>query len=106
MRLLAMLAVTATLAACATPCPDTPSGPVTSDFNCEDGSTLRVTFTEAPDMVRVEQEGYTTLNLPARVTGGGYRYADEGAELRGRGVEVRWQRPGAAETICHRAPLQ
>ncbi|WP_395645939.1 MliC family protein [Terricaulis sp.] len=110
MRPLAVLALTAALGAlltaCATPCPDVPQGAVTADFNCEDGSSLRVTFTEAPDAARVEQEGYTTLDLPARVTGGGFRYADGGAELHGSRVEMRWQRPGAAETICHRAPLQ
>lgn len=106
MRFLATLALTAVLAAWATPWPDTVAGSVTTDFTCEDGSSLRVTFTESPAAARVEQEGYTALDLPARATAGGYRYADGGSELRGRGVEVRWARPGAAETICRRAPIQ
>lgn len=105
MRFLALIAITAVLGACATPCPDAGGAPETARFNCEDSSSLTVTFTSNPDSARVEQEGYTTLELPARVVSGGYRYADGGTELRGRGVEVRWQRPGAAETICHRAPF-
>jgi hypothetical protein len=61
---------------------------------------LSVTFTRNPDSARVAQEGYVTVDLPARVTGSGYRYAAEGAELRGRANEALWTRPGAAETIC------
>lgn len=90
------------LAACQTPCPAPDTGPVTSSFTCEDGSTLEVTFTRRPDSARVVQEGYTTIDLPARITGSGYRYADDGAELRGRGPEAQWTRPGAEETICQR----
>lgn len=88
------------LAACQTPCPAPERGPTTATFRCEDGSDLHVTFTDEPDSARVEQEGYTTLDLPARITGSGYRYAAEGAELRRRGAEVSWTRPGAAETLC------
>jgi membrane-bound inhibitor of C-type lysozyme len=90
------------LAACQTPCPAPDSEPTTATFRCEDGSMLEVTFTRGPDAARVVQEGYTTLNLPARVTGSGYRYSESGAELRGRGAEAQWTRPGAAETTCHR----
>ena len=103
MRFLAIAAVTAILGACATPCPDVSNVTETARFNCEDDSVLTVTFSN--EAARVEQEGYTAVDLPARVVSGGYRYADGGNELRGRGVQVRWQRPGAAETICHRAPF-
>jgi membrane-bound inhibitor of C-type lysozyme len=88
------------LAACQTPCPAPDTAPVTTAFNCEDGSVLSVTFSYNPDSARVAQEGYTTVDLPARVTGSGYKYADNGAELRGRLNEVHWTRPGAAETVC------
>lgn len=96
MRVAAFFAVLA-LAACQTPCPAT-SEPVTMRFDCEDGSNLSVTFT--PEQAVVVQEGYTTITLPARVAGAGYRYAGNGAELRGRPIESRWTRPGAAETLC------
>jgi hypothetical protein len=69
-------------------------------FECEDGSELEATFTL--DQAVVVQEGYTTLVLPSRISSSGYRYADNGAELRGRMNETRWTRPGAAETICER----
>ena len=89
------------LAACQTPCPAPNTGPVTTQFMCEDGSNLSVTFTFAPDFARVEEEGYTTLTLPARIAGSGYAYVGSGAELRQHGPETSWTRPGATETICH-----
>lgn len=101
MRAIAILAVL-TLSGCLTPCPAPATGAATSSFECGDGSGLAVTFSQAPDAARVAQDGYTTLILPARLTASGYRYAEGGAELRGRGAEVRWTRPGAAETICQR----
>jgi membrane-bound inhibitor of C-type lysozyme len=100
MRAAAFLAVLA-LAACQTPCPAPQTAPVNVSFRCEDGSLLNVTFTRSPDAVRVAQEGYTVVDLPSRVTGSGYKYADNGAELRGRSTEVHWTRPGAAETVCN-----
>lgn len=100
MRAAIVLAALA-LAACQTPCPAPDTAPVTTAFTCEDGSVLTVTFSHNPDAARVAQEGYTTVDLPARVTGSGYKFADNGAELRGRLNEVRWTRPGAAETICN-----
>ncbi|MFO1016841.1 MAG: MliC family protein [Hyphomonadaceae bacterium] len=100
MRLAAIFAILA-LASCQTPCPGPETGSRTAAFHCEDGSDLNVTFAYgATDSARVVQDGYTTLDLPARIMGSGYRYADNGAELRGRGREVRWTRPGAAETVC------
>jgi hypothetical protein len=97
MRAFAFIAAL-TLAACQTPCPAVNTEPTVSNFTCEDGSELRVTFT--PDQAVVEQEGYVTLTLPSRVSGSGYRYNAEGAELRGRSIDARWTRPGAAETLC------
>lgn len=100
MRLAAVVIAVAALAGCQTPCPAPDTGPTNARFHCEDGSDLAVTFTRSPDAARIVQEGYTTLILPARVTGSGYRYADNGAEMRGRGSEAQWTRPGAAETTC------
>jgi len=99
MRALIVFAAFA-LAACQTPCPAPDTGPTVVNFRCEDGSQLRVTFTRNPDMARVEEEGYTTLTLQARIQGSGYRYSDGGAEFRSRGVETGWTRPGAVETLC------
>lgn len=96
----AILIAAFALAACQTPCPAPDTGPVTRVFRCEDGSELNVTFTRSPDFARVVQEGYTTVDLPARITGSGFRYAEGGAELRGRSLEANWTRPGAAETLC------
>lgn len=92
------------LGACQTPCPAVDTSPLTATFRCEDGSRLEVTFTRRPDSARVVQEGYTTIDLPARISGSGFRYADGGAELRGRGSEAQWTRPGAEETHCEREP--
>jgi hypothetical protein len=99
MRAAAVFAVLV-LAACQTPCPAPDTGPSTASFQCADGSVLNVTFTRNPDMARVAQEGYVAVDLPLRVTGSGFRYAANGSDLRGRGREARWTRPGAAETEC------
>lgn len=99
MRIAVLLAAFA-LAACQTPCPSAGDSTVAMTFHCEDGSDLAVTF--APDQAVIVQEGYVTLTLPSRVAGGGYRYAGNGAELRGRTSDSRWTRPGAAETVCQR----
>lgn len=102
MRLVLLAALGFGLAACATECPTGPqAGNTTVHYTCEDGSDLTATFSRNPDLAQVVQEGYAPLSLPGRITGAGYRYADAGAELKGRGVEARWTRPGAAETICH-----
>ncbi|HYD88829.1 MAG TPA: MliC family protein [Vitreimonas sp.] len=98
MRSVALVLALVSLAACQTPCPAAPTAPTNARFTCDDGSALQVTFTN--ESATVVQEGYITLQLPARVSGSGYRYADNGAELRGRGGEARWTRPGAAETVC------
>ena len=102
MRIVAAVSALALLTACQTPCPAPDAGPVNTSFRCEDGSVLNVTFTRNPDAVRIAQEGYVVVDLPARVTGSGYRYNSNGAEFRGRANEARWTRPGAAETICRR----
>lgn len=99
MRVAALFAVL-TVAACQTPCPSAPSETTMATFSCEDGSDLRVTFTS--DAATVEQEGYTTLVLPSRISGASFRYADNGAALRGRMNEILWTRPGASETTCER----
>lgn len=92
------------LAACQTPCPATTTPTTTNlSYRCDDGSNLAVTFTHQPESAHVVQEGYAPVDLPSRITGSGFRYAREGAELRGRGQDVRWERPGAAATICHEA---
>ena len=70
MRILAAAAALL-LAACQTPCPAVNTEPTVSNFTCEDGSALRVTFT--PTQATVEQEGYVTLTLPSRTSGGAYR---------------------------------
>ena len=102
MRAAVVLLAAFALAACQTPCPAPDTGPTTATFACEDGSMLGVTFTRRPDYARVVQEGYTTIDLPARITGSGFRYSDGGAELRGRGSQAQWTRPGAEETACQR----
>jgi membrane-bound inhibitor of C-type lysozyme len=99
MRAVPVFAILA-LAACQTPCPAPPQQPTQATYECEDGSILNVTFMHNPDAARVAQEGYTVVDLPARVAGSGYRYSSNGVELRGRNTTARWSRPGAAETEC------
>lgn len=99
-RFSAPLCLALLLAACNTPCPPAPAAVPPAHFVCEDGSRLTVTFARQPDVAHVAQDGYATLTLPIAVSGSGYRYAGAGAELRGRGQEATWTRPGAAETLC------
>ncbi len=100
MRAAAFVLAALTLSACQTPCPAPRTEAVQATFACEDGSELRVTFQPPPGGALVLQEGYTTQQLPQRSAASGYRYADDGAELRGSGRQARWTRPGAAETVC------
>lgn len=97
MRALLVFAVLG-LAGCQTPCPPPVSEAETVVYHCEDGSDINVTFRR--ENATVIQDGYTTLVLPARISGSAYRYTGNGAELRGRMNETRWTRPGAAETVC------
>lgn len=92
------------LAACQTPCPPLSTGLTLVQFACEDGSDLAVTFSRGPDGAQIVQEGYAPITLPARGVSSGYRYAEEGAELRGRATVTNWTRPGAAETLCRETP--
>jgi membrane-bound inhibitor of C-type lysozyme len=100
MRLAVASTAVLAMAGCQTPCPAPPTQTTVATYNCEDGSDLRVTF--AFPNATVEQEGYTTLVLPSRISGAAFRYSDHGASLRGRANEILWTRPGAAETICER----
>src|SRR4029077_18613696 len=93
----------ATLAACASPCPTPNAAPTVTSFTCEDGSSMRVTFTHSPERALIEQEGYIALNLPARIVGSGLRLSTGTAERRGHGAEADWSRPGAAQTTCREA---
>lgn len=104
MRLLTVLLAGALLAACQTPCPSPQSSSREARFTCEDGSELRVTFSANPDGAVVAQDGYTAVSLTGRIAGSGYRYTDEGAEFRSRGMEAYWLRPGAEETLCREIP--
>lgn len=96
----AFLLASLALAACQTPCPPPDTGPVTLNYVCEDQSVLTVTITRRPDIAHIVQEGFAPLDLPADITGAGYRYSEGGAELRGRGGEAHWTRPGAERTLC------
>ncbi|MEJ0060839.1 MAG: MliC family protein [Terricaulis sp.] len=100
MRIASLIFAAAALSACATPCPQTDTAPNVVAYDCEDGSALQVTFRHAPDSAVIVQDGFPTVTLPASISGSGYRYAAEGVELRGRGEEARWTRPGSAETLC------
>ena len=88
------------LAGCQTPCPPVDRGPQTFAYVCDDESVLTVTITDRPENANIVQEGFAPVDLPAEITGAGYRYAQGGAEFRGRGGEAWWTRPGAAETLC------
>jgi membrane-bound inhibitor of C-type lysozyme len=90
------------LAACQTPCPSVNAGQTQAAYQCSDGSTLSVTFINtAPQSAIISQEGYTTMSLPSRIYGSGFRYSGSGAEFSGGGSGAHWTRPGAAETTCH-----
>ncbi len=92
------------LAGCASPCPAPTTGPAAARLDCEDGSSLSVAYRYGPDSASVLQEGYTALTLAGRLSGSGYRYASDGAELRVQSAVARWVRPGATETVCRALP--
>lgn len=94
----------ALLAACQTPCPAPQAASRQVRLVCEDGANLRVTFTSSPDVALVEEDGYTSVSLPARISGSGYRYTDDESELSSQGMEVLWTRAGAIETTCRETP--
>jgi hypothetical protein len=101
MRVAVAFALLLMLSACQTPCPPSSSaGPVERRYACADGSVLAVTFTRNPDMAHVKQRGHPDVDLRARATSSGYRYANRGADLRGLLGETSWSRPGAADTVC------
>lgn len=103
MRILGLVAALA-LAACQTPCPPAPErAPRTHTFACADESTLTVVFSGGPARAHIEQDGYPALDLPLAGAASGFRYAADGAELRGRLGAAYWTRPGAAETLCRAA---
>ena len=101
MRLAAALIAAAALAACQTPCPSPSTETTNATYECEDGSELQVAYSF--NSATVVQDGYTTVVLPSRITGAAFRYAEDGASLRGRMHEILWTRPGAEETVCERA---
>lgn len=104
MRRFAIVVATAALAACQTPCPAPQAEAAVKRFTCADGGDIAVTYSQAPETARVDQEGYTPLLLPARISGAGYRYSEGDNELRGRSGEIVWRRAGTLETICREAP--
>ena len=104
MRRIAAALGAAFLAACQTPCPAPQAESRQARLVCEDGANLRVTFTTSPDAALVEEDGYTAVSLPARISGAGYRYVDGDSELSSRGMEVLWTRAGAIETTCRETP--
>lgn len=100
----ALLIAALALTGCSTPCPDTSAVARTRNFVCADGSGLVVTFNPAPAFAHIVQEGFAPIDLPTDITGSGYRYAEGGAELRGRpGAGAHWTRPGAEVTLCREA---
>lgn len=108
MRFAFAAAALLSVAACASPCPPVtaaaPGAPVVTRFACQNSSeTFTATFFQNPDRVRVEQQGYPTVDLPAASAGSGYRYMAGGVELRGRNDEARLSRPGGGELLCYEA---
>jgi hypothetical protein len=91
------------LCACQTPCTSSPTLNERMVFSCRDGTRLNTVF--RADEVSVDQTGHAPLVLPSRYAGSGYRYARGGVELRGRGGQAIWSRPGDGELLCT-APLR
>ena len=103
----ALVLVVLLLAACQTPCPAVDTGPTLASFQCNDGSTLNVTFINAPPRsATIAQEGFPTVSLPWRIYGGGFRYSDGALDFSGQTSEAHWTRPGAAETVCRQVGLR
>ncbi len=99
MRLAALIAIAALVAGCQSPCPVTDTAPVAVAYDCEDGSSINVTYFRSPNRARIEQEGYAPAELTSR-GGSSLRYSGRGINLQGRVGRVRLSRPGAADTEC------
>jgi len=89
------------LGACASTCPEA-SFPPRSDvaYSCADGSHLAVAFDRAAGRALVSEDGGASLNLAVQISGTGFRYRGEGAEIRGRGDELQWTSPAGGTTDC------
>ncbi|NWG54397.1 MAG: MliC family protein [Hydrogenophilaceae bacterium] len=88
------------LAGCATPCPDAAPERATARYVCADGARLEVTFDRAAGRAFVSEDAGASIALPVQISGSGFRYADEGVEIRGRGDEALWTSPAGEQVSC------
>ncbi|MEN2976619.1 MliC family protein (plasmid) [Tistrella bauzanensis] len=70
----------------------------TARYVCDDGSVLDVRFQGETATVATSTGG--TVVLPQRVSGSGFRYADAGHSLRGKGRAANWTVDGTTATTC------
>lgn len=70
----------------------------TARYVCDDGSVLDVRFQGETATVAMSTGG--TVVLPQRVSGSGFRYADAGHSLRGKGRAANWTVGGTTATTC------
>ncbi|MGE0828909.1 MAG: MliC family protein [Hyphomonadaceae bacterium] len=91
----------AALAGCATTCPEAQIANQTeARYACANGVSLNVTFDRAAGRALVSEDGGAALDLPIQISGSGFRYADEGVELRGRGRDVQWTSQAGETVTC------
>lgn len=100
MRTVAASALILALAGCATPCPDAAPERSTARYVCTDGARLEVTFDRAAGRAFVSEDAGASIELPAQVSGSGFRYAAEGVEIRGRGDEALWTSQAGEQVSC------
>ncbi|MFD0391268.1 MliC family protein [Tistrella bauzanensis] len=99
-----MVVVAAILGGCAerpisaTDAATSPPQVFTARYVCDDGSILDVRFQGDAATVTMSTGG--TVVLPQRVSGSGFRYADAGHSLRGKGRAASWTVGGATATTC------
>lgn len=96
----AAFAAAATLSACSIW--SGPAAPPQVAYDCNDGSSLVVQFTNETALVKTQiGETYTLAQQPAA---SGIWYAANGYALRGKGEQATWSTPGGTEKACRSLP--
>ncbi|MBI1186639.1 MAG: hypothetical protein GC206_04800 [Alphaproteobacteria bacterium] len=100
MKAVVACAALVALAGCATPCPDAAPERAAARYACADGARLDVTFDRAAGRAFVSEDAGASIELPVQISGSGFRYAEEGVEIRGRGDELLWTSQAGRQVSC------
>ena len=103
LTLAALIASAAALSGCMTPrwlgTPETPPTTV-AIYRCDDGQTLKATFDNGRNRVRMILGDGSVATLEGQPVGSGIHYANDWYDLRGKGVEATFSVKDRRSTNC------